>query len=100
LASGDRNWRFGTLRQIQDGGCTAAGRWYSRRENGPSREAIVRAAIDKAKGQYGEPQFEKIVSVGDAVWDVWTAELLELPFVGIADEQRAGLLRDCGNDGP
>jgi len=65
-------------------------------EDGPSREAIVRAAIERAKEQYRECQFERIVSLGDALWDVQTARLLELPFVGVGDGQRAALLHDSG----
>ena len=65
-------------------------------EDGPSREGIVRAAIERAKAQYREHHFELIVSVGDAVWDVRTARRLELPFVGVATGQRAALLRHSG----
>ena len=65
-------------------------------EDGPSREAIVRAAIERAKLQYHESQFERIVSIGDAVWDVRTARRLELPFVGVAAGHRAALLRNSG----
>jgi phosphoglycolate phosphatase-like HAD superfamily hydrolase len=63
-------------------------------EDGPSREAIVHTAIQRAKEHYGEHHFERIVSVGDAVWDVRTARQLELPFVGVATGQRDALLRD------
>ena len=38
---------------------------------------------------------EKIVSVGDAIWDIRTAHRLELPFVG-GDDQRAQALRGHG----
>jgi phosphoglycolate phosphatase-like HAD superfamily hydrolase len=65
-------------------------------EDGPSREAIVRAAIERAKERYGERTFQRIVSVGDTVWDVRTARRLELPFVGIGAGTRAELLRNKG----
>ncbi len=65
-------------------------------EDGPSREAIVRTAIGKAKEQYGVRQFERIVSIGDAVWDVRTARHLELPFVGVGAGRRAVALREAG----
>jgi phosphoglycolate phosphatase-like HAD superfamily hydrolase len=65
-------------------------------EDGPSREAIIQTAIARASAWYGIGEFERIVSVGDAVWDVKTARHLELPFLGIADEPRASLLRDNG----
>jgi phosphoglycolate phosphatase-like HAD superfamily hydrolase len=41
-------------------------------------------------------EFEKIVSVGDGVWDVRTAKNLNLDFVGIARGKRAGKLRQAG----
>jgi len=56
--------------------------------DGPSREAIVRAAIERAGNR-----FDRIVSVGDAVWDVRTARRLGLPFVGIAGGNRSQRLR-------
>jgi hypothetical protein len=34
--------------------------------------------------------------VGDAIWDVRTAQRLELPFVGLAGGQQAMILRDNG----
>jgi phosphoglycolate phosphatase-like HAD superfamily hydrolase len=65
-------------------------------EDGPSRETIVRAAIERAKAHYGASHFERIVSVGDAVWDIRTAQKLELPFVGVGPGERAAMLRDNG----
>ena len=65
-------------------------------EDGPSRESIVRAAIERAKAQYRVRHFERIVSVGDAVWDVRAARRLQLPFVGVGTGQRAVLLREEG----
>lgn len=60
-------------------------------DDGPSREAIVKTAIGRAG-----KDFERIVSVGDATWDVQTASRLGLPFVGIGAAQRAQRLRQAG----
>jgi phosphoglycolate phosphatase-like HAD superfamily hydrolase len=65
-------------------------------EDGPSRESIVLTAIDRAASHYRQHRFERIVSVGDALWDVKTARKLGLPFLGIADEPRAAELRRDG----
>jgi phosphoglycolate phosphatase-like HAD superfamily hydrolase len=65
-------------------------------EDGPSREAIVQTAIARASAWYQRREFERIVSVGDAIWDVRAARQLKLPFLGIAVEPRATLLRDNG----
>jgi len=56
----------------------------------------VQAAVERAKEQYDQYHFDRIVCVGDAVWDVRTALRLELPFVGLAAGTRAGLLHDAG----
>src|SRR5207249_1862867 len=41
-------------------------------EDGPARETIVEAAIIRACAAYATSTFEKIVLVGDAIWDVRT----------------------------
>jgi len=65
-------------------------------EDGPSRESIVLTAVDRAAVQYRQQRFERIISVGDALWDVRTARKLGLPFLGVASEPRARLLRQDG----
>jgi len=65
-------------------------------EDGPSRDNLVRTAIDRALIHYQQSRFERIISVGDALWDVKTARNLGLPFLGIANGARAALLRHNG----
>lgn len=65
-------------------------------EDGPSREAIVTTAIERATAHYSRTSFDRIVSVGDGVWDVKTAANLELAFVGIGAEARAEALQQHG----
>jgi len=59
-----------------------------------SREEILQTAIEKSFERYGQTKFEKIVSIGDGVWDLRTANNLSLDFVGIASGKRAELLRE------
>jgi phosphoglycolate phosphatase-like HAD superfamily hydrolase len=59
-------------------------------EDGPAREAIVQAAVMRAASRYRRSHFDRIVSVGDAVWDVRTARRLGLPFVGVAMDAKGG----------
>ncbi len=47
------------------------------------REDIVHIAIDRARRRFQAREFERVVAIGDARWDVRTAGNLELPFVGI-----------------
>ena len=65
-------------------------------EDGPSRERIVQTAIARSSIFYQQSAFEKIVSVGDAMWDVQTAKRLGLAFVGVAQEERERNLRKLG----
>ena len=59
-----------------------------------SREEILQTAIKKCLEKYGLKKFEKIVSIGDGVWDVQTAKNLSLDFIGIASGKRAEALRE------
>ncbi len=61
-----------------------------------SREEILQTAIKKSLEKYGLEKFEKIVSIGDGVWDVRTAKNLSLDFIGIASGKRAEVLREEG----
>ena len=46
-----------------------------------TREDIINETIAKAKAKHGE--FERIVYVGDAIWDVTTTRNMGLPLIGI-----------------
>ncbi len=61
-----------------------------------SREEILQTAIEKSLKHYRQTKFEKIVSIGDGVWDVRTANNLSLDFIGIASGKRAETLREEG----
>ncbi len=61
-----------------------------------SREEILHTAIKKSLEKYGLKKFEKIVSIGDGVWDVRTAKNLSLYFIGIASGKGAESLREEG----
>ncbi|SDY41203.1 Phosphoglycolate phosphatase, HAD superfamily [Thermoactinomyces sp. DSM 45891] len=61
---------------------------------GETREEIVRSAIEKAKHTYQVDHFERIISIGDGVWDYQTACHLDLLFVGVAQgKQKEKLIR-------
>lgn len=53
------------------------------------REQIVKAAIENAKAYYQVDAFEHIISIGDGIWDLKTAQNLGLHFVGIGLENAA-----------
>jgi len=64
-------------------------------DDGVSRADIVQFARKRAESVY-ETQFDRVVSIGDGVWDVATAAALDLPFVGIATGEKAESLRRAG----
>jgi phosphoglycolate phosphatase-like HAD superfamily hydrolase len=64
-------------------------------DDGISRADIVELARRRAESFYGR-EFERVVSIGDGVWDVETAASLHLPFIGIAHGAKADRLRGAG----
>ena len=60
-----------------------------------SRETIVQLARNRALAR-GQQDYTRIVSIGDGVWDVRCAVVLQLPFVGIGSGARADELRAAG----
>jgi phosphoglycolate phosphatase-like HAD superfamily hydrolase len=65
-------------------------------DDGIAREEIFRLAVEKALDNYNQNEFDKIVSIGDAVWDVRTAANLKVAFLGIGAGKRAVQLRQMG----
>jgi phosphoglycolate phosphatase-like HAD superfamily hydrolase len=64
-------------------------------DDGRSRADIVRLARDRAEAFY-RCQFDRVVSIGDGVWDLQTAIELDMPFLGIGTGDRADWLRRAG----
>jgi len=59
-----------------------------------TREGFVLQAIEKAKKTYQMEHFERIVAVGDGLWDLKTAQNLKLDFVGIGEVNKEVLLQN------
>jgi phosphoglycolate phosphatase-like HAD superfamily hydrolase len=53
-----------------------------------SRQEIMLNAIKKAKLNYDITDFERIVYIGDGIWDLKTCASLNIPFVGIEAEEK------------
>lgn len=51
-----------------------------------TRENIVKSSIEKAKKHYQVNEFEHIISCGDGLWDVITAQNLGVHFIGVNDK--------------
>lgn len=52
------------------------------------REGIVSKAIDQSKEFYKVDAFDRIISVGDGLWDLKTANKLGIEFIGIGEKNR------------
>jgi phosphoglycolate phosphatase-like HAD superfamily hydrolase len=65
-------------------------------DDGLAREDILRTAISRALESYHQQRFSRIVSIGDAPWDVHAARHLGLPFVGVRTRGDAETLRRLG----
>jgi hypothetical protein len=64
-----------------------------------SREDILALAIKRTTASLGDEGIGPIVSVGDAVWDVWAARRLGLRFIGVGEGDRAARLLSEGSEG-
>jgi len=89
-------WKRSADFKVDAAGIPATGLPMAFAEDGPSREAIVETAVRRAILHYRRQYFERIVLVGDRIWDLKTAQTLGLPFVGVADGEPAALLRQAG----
>lgn len=88
-------WHASAMLKLRAGGLEAESLAMACANDAESREDIVRLAWRGAERQAGT-SFERVVSVGDAAWDVRTARSLGLPFVGIGTGQAAARLRAAG----
>lgn len=59
------------------------------------RSGIIAHAIEQSKKQYGVTAFDKVVYIGDGIWDVKTTQAMQIPLVGI-DCNATGKLKNAG----
>lgn len=62
------------------------------------RESIVLKAIESAKLFYDIEKFERIISVGDGLWDLKTAQNLNLEFIGIGSKNKEIMTKNGMNN--
>jgi phosphoglycolate phosphatase-like HAD superfamily hydrolase len=61
-----------------------------------AREEIVALACARAATRAGGRRFDRVVSVGDGVWDAATARRLELAFIGVGSGAARARLEHAG----
>jgi phosphoglycolate phosphatase-like HAD superfamily hydrolase len=89
-------WRRAAELKLSGGGVPYADLPLATSEDGPARTRIVTTARSRAERLCAIDQFERVVSIGDGVWDVRTARALDLPFVGVGSGTRAERLGAAG----
>lgn len=65
-------------------------------DDGFSREEILKLAVLRSQKRHQQAFFERVVSVGDGLWDVRTARNLNFAFLGIGSEGGKEKLRRAG----
>jgi phosphoglycolate phosphatase-like HAD superfamily hydrolase len=89
-------WRASALLKLKAANIDAEGIPAAYAEDGLSREDILKAAVSQSLLQYGVSSFERIVSIGDGLWDVRTAGRLGFAFLGVGTGERETRLRHAG----
>lgn len=89
-------WSESADLKLEAAGINANGVPIACADDSLSREEILQAATSKALSSYGQNSFEKIVSIGDGVWDARTALHLNFAFLGIGSGERETRLRMAG----
>ena len=94
LATG--SWREAALLKLKAAGIEVDGMVAAYADDGLSREEILGVAASKSLEQYRQSEFEKIVSVGDGLWDVRVARRLGFAFLGVGDGDSVMKLHRAG----
>jgi len=89
-------WRRASELKMSAGGLQYAGVPMATSEDGPARTSIVSAARIRAERLHRVERFDRVVSIGDGLWDALAARDLGLPFVGIGSGAPANRLRAAG----
>ena len=94
LATG--SWRACALVKLQAAGLDMDGIPAAFGDDGLAREDILTTAQTRAQDAHGQVSFSRVVSIGDATWDVQAARRLALPFIGVRVQRDAVSLERLG----
>jgi phosphoglycolate phosphatase-like HAD superfamily hydrolase len=95
-AVGTGNWEFSARFKLNSAGFEIGHVPLGSADDGNTREKILRSSLQKAQTLYKVPRFDKIVYVGDWIWDIRAAKALGWNFIGIAQGEETKVLREAG----
>jgi len=87
------NWHAEAVVKIESAGLPLQGIPMATASDRMIRCDILTFAVEYAANHYGVPSWDRTVYFGDGVWDVRAARACGIPFIGIADGERAARLR-------
>lgn len=90
------SWRESALFKLRVGGIRHAGVPLASSNDDHSRSEIIKVAIGRAQQQHGVESFERIIYVGDGMWDARASKNLGIRFIGVARNGQAELMRKAG----
>lgn len=85
-------WRVSARFKLASAGLPVDTFPWANADDALDRVDILRTAIWRAGEHYGQQAFEKVVYVGDGVWDVRAAKSLGIGFLGLGTDNKAGRL--------
>ncbi len=90
------NWEFAGRYKLQSAGFDPRNIPFASADDGKVREWILLAALTKATKALKGVTFEKVVYVGDWIWDIQAAKALGWGFIGIDSGGNEPALREAG----
>jgi phosphoglycolate phosphatase-like HAD superfamily hydrolase len=96
IAIATGGWRACALLKLEKAGIAIDGVPAAFGEDAIARTEIVATALSRSHIAYARTRFERVVSIGDGVWDVDAARALNLAFVGVRPDEHDAPLRARG----
>ena len=76
-------WERTAKLKLEQNGIDVENYSFSSTDDKIDRKGIMLNVIDKARNKEGERGFDRIISIGDGIWDLKTARELEISFIGV-----------------
>jgi phosphoglycolate phosphatase-like HAD superfamily hydrolase len=77
-------WNVPARLKLESAGLAVEALPWASADDAMDRMDIIRIANERAREAYCQDSFEKIVYVGDGVWDIRAAKALRIGFLGVA----------------